>query len=128
MLILRPIWAMERFHMYTYGTEFVLYTDHKPLELICNNPKSKPPARIERWFLRLHKYRFRVQYSPGKDNPSDYISRHPLNTSATHRQGELAEAYITFIAQHTTPKSISLEEIKQQTNEDATLQIAMKYI
>jgi hypothetical protein len=56
------------------------------------------------------------------------MSRHPLNTSATHRQGELAEEYITFIAQHTTPKSISLEEIKQQTKEDATLQIAMKYI
>ncbi|CAB3997330.1 Hypothetical predicted protein, partial [Paramuricea clavata] len=85
------VWAMERFHIYTYGTEFVLYTDHKPLELICNNPKSKSPARIERWFLRLHIYRFRVQYSHGKDNPSDYMSRHPLNTSATHRQGELAE-------------------------------------
>ncbi|CAB3998550.1 Hypothetical predicted protein, partial [Paramuricea clavata] len=42
------VWTMERFHIYRYGTEFVLYTDHKPLELICNNPKSKPPARIER--------------------------------------------------------------------------------
>jgi hypothetical protein len=40
------------------------------------------------------------------------MSRHPLNTNATDRQGELAEEYITFIAQYTTPKSISLEEIK----------------
>ena len=35
------VWAMERFHIYLCGTEFVLYADHKPLELICNNPKSK---------------------------------------------------------------------------------------
>ena len=40
------VWAMERFHIYLYGTRFVLHTDHKPLELICNNPNSKPPARI----------------------------------------------------------------------------------
>ena len=120
------VWAMERLHIYLYGTEFVLYTDHKPLELICNNPKSKPPARIERWFLRLQKYIFRVQYRPGKDNPSDYMSRHPLPTPAT-RNSNAAEEYINFIAQHTTPKAISLEEIKQQTKEDATLQTAIQY-
>ncbi len=79
-----------------------------------------------RWFLRLHKYIFRVQYRPGKDNPSDYMSRHPLPTPATHNSNA-AEEYINFIAQHTTPKAISLEEIKQQTKEDATLQTAIQY-
>ena len=68
------VWAMQRFHIYLYGRRFVLHTDHKPLELICNNPNSKPPARIERWFLRLHKYNFTVKYGPGKDNPSDFMS------------------------------------------------------
>ena len=42
------VWGCERFHLYLYGAEFSLYTDHKPLEVIYG-PKAKPPARIERW-------------------------------------------------------------------------------
>ena len=45
------VWATERFHMYLYGKEFELETDHKPLEAIYS-VKSKPSARIERWVLR----------------------------------------------------------------------------
>ena len=111
-----------------YGSEFVLYSDHKPLELICNNPNSRPPARIERWFLRLHKYLFTVKYRPGKDNPSDYMSRHPVDTKETRRPGDVAEEHINFIVQHTTPKSISVKEVKQQTKDDATLQAVIKCI
>ena len=42
------VWGCEKFHIYIYGTTFDMITDHKPLELIFNNPNSKPPARIER--------------------------------------------------------------------------------
>ena len=28
------VWACERFHMYLYEVEFILLTDHKPLEVI----------------------------------------------------------------------------------------------
>ena len=41
------VWACEQFHIYLYGKQFTLYTDHKPLEIIYS-PKSKPPLRIER--------------------------------------------------------------------------------
>ena len=42
------VWATEKFHMYLFGNEFELVTDHKPLEVIYS-AKSKPSARIERW-------------------------------------------------------------------------------
>jgi len=42
------VWGVEHFHIYLYGAPFILYTDHKPLELIYGNQLSKPPARIER--------------------------------------------------------------------------------
>lgn len=40
------VWSCEHFHLYIYGKEFTMVTDHKPLELIWNNPRSKPPAHI----------------------------------------------------------------------------------
>ena len=32
---LAVVWTCERFHVYQYGIEFELYTDHKPLGTIC---------------------------------------------------------------------------------------------
>lgn len=50
------VWAVEHFHMFLYGKEFDLVTDHKPLEVIFG-PRSKPGACIERWILRYeHKW------------------------------------------------------------------------
>ena len=68
------VWACERFHIYVYGREFQLETDHKPLECIFGKT-SKPSARIERWVLRLQCFNFKVVYRPGKTNIADALSR-----------------------------------------------------
>ena len=57
------VWAMERLQIYLRGGKFTLYTDCKPIELILRNPKSKPPARIERWNLRIQDFDFDVVYT-----------------------------------------------------------------
>lgn len=62
-----------------------LPSDHKPLEWIFNNPKSKPPARIERWGLRIQPYNYTVRYKSGKDNPADYMSCHPARFTSFKR-------------------------------------------
>ena len=68
------VWGCEHFHIYLYGSTFTsVITDHKPLELTFNNPKSKPPARIDGWLLRLQDYNFSVKYKPGSSNIADYI-------------------------------------------------------
>ena len=56
------VWGCEHFHLYLFGSDFTLISDHKPLEIIFNNGKSRPPARIERWRLRLQPYDFTVTY------------------------------------------------------------------
>ena len=71
------VWGIEHFHLFLFGADFTLITDHKPFRLIYNNSRSRPPARIERWFLRLQQYNFRVICMAGCENPADFLSRHP---------------------------------------------------
>lgn len=55
------VWAVERFYYYLAGIQFELETDHKPLEAIFK-PTSKPPARVERWVLRLRSFNCKIIY------------------------------------------------------------------
>ena len=70
--------ACIRFQMYLLGKEFTIYTDHKPLVSLLNNRKKNSPFRIERMRLKLQGFKFHVVHLPGKLNPSDYASRHPV--------------------------------------------------
>ena len=115
------VWAIERLHLYLFGNHFTLYTDCKPVQLIFDNPKSKPPARIERWNLRLQGYNFTVVHTKGSQNPSDFLSRHP-NPKENEKLDLLAEDYVNFLITHAVPKAMSLEEIQLATKADNTLQ------
>lgn len=124
------IWSCEHFHLYLYGHPFTMVTDHKPLEMIWNNPRSKQPARIERWGLRLQPYNFRVEYRKGADNPADYMSRHPLpvQSSQNTRASKVAEEYVNFVALQATPKAMTLQEIQRETLKDTILQQVSAHI
>ena len=45
------VWAIEKLHIYLYGSRFKLVTDYKSVQLIFGSPKSTPPATIECWNL-----------------------------------------------------------------------------
>ena len=109
------VWGCECFHIYLIGTKFDLFTDHKALEVIFT-PTSKPPARIERWALRLQQYDFSVRYRKGEGNPADVLSRMPLSSSTSKHN--VADEYVNFIATHAVPKSMTLQEIEQATQID----------
>ena len=82
-------WACECFHLYVYGTEFVVLTDHTPLLPRFNNPRAQLPTRIERWQLRLQPYNMEVIHRPG----ADFLSRHPLEGQPTSDRN-IADVYI----------------------------------
>ena len=87
------VWAIERLHIYLYGKQFNLFTDCKSVQLIFSNSKSRPPARIERWNLRLQGYNFQVVHTKGSQNPSDFLSRHTSLTEPK-REEKIAENYL----------------------------------
>ena len=78
-------WAIKRFHLFVYGKEFKVITDHRPLVALFNNPAPKTSARIERWLMELQQYRFTVEYRLGASNPADYASRHPIEDPESHK-------------------------------------------
>lgn len=122
------VWACEYFNVYLYGAEFDLITDHKPLEIILNNPKSKPPARIARWSIRLAQYKYNVIYKCGKDNPADYMSRHPVGKPGKLDKRINAEDYVHLITRCSVPKTMTLDTIQEETRRDHTLQVVIKAI
>ena len=97
------VWACERLELYLVGNKFDLYTDNKALSLIINNPLAKPPARIQRWELRISSFNFNIIHRPGKGNISDFdfLSRHPL---ALLRENTIAEDYVNMIIRYTFRK------------------------
>lgn len=109
------VWACERFSVYLLGVHFELMTDHKPLEFIYST-NSKPPARIERWVLRLQPYSFSVKYIPGPSNIADALSR-LTQTSQPIGRNE-AEEYVRYIAENATPQAVSIQEIEQESGKD----------
>ena len=120
---LAVIWGVEHFHLYLYGSSFRVITDHKPLETIFNNPTCKATARLERLQLRLQPYETAVVYKPGADNPADYMSRHPdPKQSQTPRHLSRVDAYVNFVITNAMPSAVTLQEIKDATATDETLQ------
>ena len=121
-------WAVKRFHLFVYGKEFKVITDHKPLVSLFNNPSSKPSARIERWLLELQQYRFTVEYRPGASNPADYASRHPVGDPESHSYDVESEEHISFVARNAVPKAVTLCEIESATAKDPMLQAVMSAV
>lgn len=113
------IWACERFHQYIYGIDFILETDHKPLEFIYSK-RSKPSARIERWMLRLQNYHFTIEYKPGSQNLADSLSRlMKQSDKVTYRT--VADDYIYHIVKNAVPSALTLHEIESASSNDDEL-------
>ena len=110
--------------MYLAGACFKVVTEHKPLEAICSNSNSKPPVRIERWSMYLQEFNFAVEYRPGKNNPADYMSRHPVHVQeeTTHyKEQKQTEEVVNSIVRRNVPESLLVEEVREATINDPVL-------
>lgn len=74
--LLGIFFACQKFRMYILGYPVHLYTDHKAL-IFLFTCKLKS-ARLTRWTLALQEYNLQIFHCPGKNNPIDTLSRHPL--------------------------------------------------
>lgn len=124
-------WACERFHIYLIGKDFTLETDHKPLvPLLGSKDLDLLPARIQRFRLRLMRFRYKVVHVPGKDlRIADALSRAP-STPPDKRDRELeheSTAFISAIMQNLPATDRRLEEIRAHQAEDDVCRSLKKY-
>ena len=69
-------WAMEKFHHFLYGNEFILKTDQKPQEVILSKSLNQATPRLQRILIRTFPYHFKIRYIPGATNHiADCLSR-----------------------------------------------------
>jgi hypothetical protein len=118
---------MEVFNEYLRGKQFILFTDHKPLEKL-GHLHTKTLNRLQ---TALLEHNFVVQYKKGTSMPADYLSRLPSlpvnsleipevyafdpftpDLQMLQRQDQDLQAVFHFIKFDTWHKSISKQKIR----------------
>ena len=112
--LLAVVFGCERFHTYLFGRNFVVESDHKPLEMIqLKNLRAAPP-RLQRMLMRLQNYDLQILFKPGKEMLlADGLSRLP-STEDSHIGLDLQVHLVHFGAG-------KLQELKEETGRDPTL-------
>ena len=68
------VYALKKLRPYLLGSEFVVYTDHKPLLSFFLGEVAN--TKVQRWAVLLAEFGARIRYRPGKANyKADMLSR-----------------------------------------------------
>ena len=122
-------WGMNIHRYYLLGIPFDSYTDHQHLIPIYSASRKPAPARVERHHLQVQDFQYTMRYIPGKSNPCDYPSRHPIPL-ADYTASEIAdmvidqgnELSINKIITDDLPDAVTLPMIQQATKQDPICQ------
>ena len=121
-------WGMNIHRYYLLGIPFDSYTDHQPLIHIYSGNK-KGNARIERHRLKVQDFQYTMKYMPGKTNPCDYQSRHPLPLCqyTTQEMDNIVidlddDLCISKIVTDDLPDAVTLKMVQQATKQDPIMQ------
>ena len=118
------VFALERFHQYTFGRRTIVHSDHKPLEMIVRKPLYKAPRRLQGMLLRMLQYDTEVIYHKGKDMYiADTLSRAYLK----HESGTDNFGAVNAV-KHLPISTERMAMLKNHTERDETLQTLKQVI
>ena len=117
------VWGVKRFHVYLYGRQFTLVTDHKPLTSIFHPEKGVPAmtaARLQRYALFLTGFDYKIEYkSTTKHCNADGLSRLPLQQK--EREETEVDSSEVFHATQFEPLPVTSEAVARETRRDPVL-------
>lgn len=72
--LLAVLHALRTWRCFVDGANYVVYTDHNPLQYLRS--QTKPTPRLVRWISEIETYNLTIKYRPGKENGvPDALSR-----------------------------------------------------
>ena len=115
--LLAVVFGCTKFHMYLYGRQFTIESDHKPLSQISRKNLSQAPPRLQRMLMELQPYTFDLLYKPGKLVViADCLSRLGLSPDP-----EFKPDLEVRIHEMVNVKPIRMTELQKDTAEDDEL-------
>ena len=119
------VFGCEPFHEYLYGRPFLIVNDHLPLKSIFGKSIMNCPPRI---FLRLQRYDFVLEYSPGKYMVvADALSRASLPNTGTEISNDDMNCYVHSIVTNLPISKKKMEQFQATTSLDESLQTLKMY-
>ena len=124
---LATTWACERYGNFLIGKTFHIYTDRKPLvSLLGQKTLDELPPIIQRFRMRLMRFRYCISHVPGKDLiTADTLSRAPVVNSQQPEDKSFqdeCQAYVDAVISALPVTYKRLLEIKQAQADNATCQ------
>ena len=125
--LLAVVYGLEKFRTYTYGRQVTVESDHKPLEVIVKKPLHLAPKRPHCMLLRVQAYSINLGYRKGSTMYlADALSWAYLPYDGS--QTIASEVESINMTQDACLKPSTLQEIKQHTAKDDSLQELIKVI
>lgn len=124
-------YGCERFQQYLCGLKFEIITDHQALTFLTKKVSPPQGIRLQRWLLRLQQFDFKLSYRKGKENPADYLSRHPVQSPSNIEQLEELQddaTWTAFTLEAAVPNAITIQAVQQATKADNLLQRVLKRV
>ena len=91
-------------------------TDHMPLEVVFNKPTHSTSVRVQRIVYRLMDYDFVAECRPGRENITDYTSRHSMLLQACSkfelRTSKDVSHYVNYVVACNTPKAVTKDQVQ----------------
>ena len=105
---LAVVWAMEKFHHFLYGNEFILETDQKLLEAILSKSLNPATPRLQKILIRTFPYHFKVRYILGQTN---HVTDCPSRLGFQKDSISLPKLQVNQITSQLKARSNSLQNI-----------------
>ena len=125
------IFGVTKFHQYIFGLQFILCSDHKPLERILG-PKNEIPklavGRLQRWALLLSTYNYVLRHIQGKDNViADALSRLPVKTLSFSTMERIGQNH-SLLKVQIGDLPVTKKELQNETKCEHLLQKVKRYM
>eukprot|EP00731_Ephydatia_muelleri_P024869 Em0016g1140a len=125
------IFGVKRFHLYLYGRNFTIVTDHKPLLQLFDPQRGIPmqvSGRIQRWIMTLAVYKYKLVFKKTEEHGNaDALSRLPMDGKQIEEEEEIpTELVLLFESLKDSP--VDCSQVKHWTKKDPILSQVLQYI